>query len=288
MSQEKVGVVRRRFVDLPYGQVHVREGGPGGGTPLVLLHSAASNSKMIEPLVAALARTRRVFAPDLPGCGDSAELGGAEIEVEDMAAWLVQVLDALGLDRADLHGLHLGARIAVEVALTRPDRVRRLIIDGNGFYDGRLGEEMMARVAPVLRPDLDGLYLLTGWHYIRDYFLFFPWFRRDAGHRRPTGLPAPEVIHDKLMEVLRNGTTYSKPYRAAFRYPMDEKLTRLRLPTLVTAAVDDNVFTHLDASVALVPGGTRAETPGFSTPAAAAETARIFGAFLDGEPGQLG
>ena len=274
--------VRRRFLDLPWGQIHYREAGEGGAAPVVLLHSAAQSSRMIEPLVAALGRSRRVIAPDLPGCGDSTPLPVTrEIEVEDMAGWLVEGLDALGVESVDLHGLHLGARIGVEVSLTYPGRVRRLIVDGNGFYDGALGAEMLARVAPELRPDLDGLYLLTGWHYIRDYFLFFPWFRRDSEHRRPTGLPAPEVVHEKLMEVLRNGTTYSKPYRAAFRYPMEERLPRVTVPTLVTAARDDNVFTHLDRSAALLPGCSKAATPGLQTQEAAAETAGIFAEFLD-------
>ena len=275
-------MIRRRFLDLPWGQIHFREAGAGDAVPLVLLHSAASSSRLLERLIAAVARTRRVIAPDLPGCGDSTPLPTeGEISVEDMAAWLVSGLDALGIDKADLHGLHLGGRIGVEASLAHPGRVRRLIVDGNGFYDGTLGDEMLARVAPELRPDLDGLYLLTAWHYIRDYFLFFPWFRRDAEHRRPTGLPAPEIVHEKLMEVLRNGRTYSKPYRAAFRYAMERRLPQVTVPVLVAAATDDNVFAYLDRTAALLPHCVKAATPGMATPEAAAETARIFAEFLD-------
>lgn len=278
--------MRRRFADLPDGQIHYRETGSGGPAPIVMLHSAAASSRMLVKLAEALGGSRHVVTPDLPGCGDSSPLQGetTEITVEGMARWLVAGLDAIGLRQVDLHGLHLGARIAVEVASAYPERVRRLIIDGNGFYEGGLGEEMLRRVAPVLRPDLDGHYLMTAWHYIRDYYLFFPWFRRDAEHRRPDGLPAPEVVHEKLMEVLRNGETYSRPYRAAFRYPMEERLPHIAHPALVTAARDDNVFAHLDRTAAMVPGCKRAATPGILSAEAAAETARIFADFLDRQP----
>ena len=273
--------IRRRFADLPDGQIHYREAGTGGPAPLVMLHSAAASSRVLEPLLAVLGRTRRVLAPDLPGCGDSTALPGEETSVEAMADRLAAGLDALGLEAVDAYGLHLGARIAVELSHRHPGRVRRLIIDGNGFYDPPLRDEMIAEVAPVLRPDLDGLYLLKGWHYVRDYYLFFPWFKRDTAHRRATGLPAPEILHEKLIEILKNGLTYSKSYRAAFRYPMDERLRRIAVPTLVAAARDDNVFADLDRTAALVPGCEKAATPGMLTPAAASETAGIFAAFLD-------
>lgn len=275
-------MVRRRFLDLAHGQVHYRTAGEGGPAPLVLLHSAAQSSAMLADLVAALGESRRVIAPDLPGCGDSTALPDKPtVEVEDLADWLADALRRLGIDRADVHGLHLGARIGVDLSLRHPGLVRRLIIDGNGFYSGAMGAAMLANVAPELRPDLDAVYLMRAWHYIRDYYQFFPWFQREAGNVRGGGLPSPEVIHEKLMEVLKNGGTYFRPYHAAFRYPMEERLPQVSVPTLICAARDDNVFAHLDRSHALLPGAEKAATAGILSKTAAAETAAAFAAFLD-------
>ena len=43
--------VRRSFVDVPHGQVHVRSAGDGG-VPLVMLHASPFSAKVLEPLVA--------------------------------------------------------------------------------------------------------------------------------------------------------------------------------------------------------------------------------------------
>lgn len=280
--------VRRRFLDLDYGQIHYRTArgdrpaGEGGPAPVILLHSAAQSSAMLSDLVAALGETRQVIAPDLPGCGDTAALPDKPtVSVEDLADWLAGTLGRLGIEQADVHGLHLGARIGVDLSLRYPGLVRRLIVDGNGFYSGELGAAMLANVAPELKPDLDGLYLMRAWHYIRDYYQFFPLFQRGAENVRGGGLPAPAVIHEKLMEVLRNGQTYFRPYHAAFGYPMEERLPKVTVPTLITAARDDNVFEHLDRSHALLPGAEKAATAGILSAKAARETATVFAGFLD-------
>ena len=276
-------IVRRRFLDLDYGQIHYRTAGAGGPAPVVLLHSAAQSSAMVADLAAALGESRLVIAPDLPGCGDTAALPDKPtIEVGDLADWLADLLGRLGIGQADVHGLHLGARIGVDMSLRYPGLVRKLIVDGNGFYTGETGAAMLANVAPELKPDLDAVYLMRAWHYIRDYYLFFPWFGRRAEDLRGGGLPAPEVIHEKLMEVLKNGRTSFRPYHAAFRYPMEQRLPQVTMPTLITAARNDNVFPQLDRTHALLPGAEKAATAGILSAEAAAETAAVFAEFLDG------
>ena len=273
--------MRRRFADLAWGQIHYLDAGSGGPAPLLMLHGGASNGRALQPLGSALAAGRRVILPDVPGCGDSDPLPIAAPAIEDFAAALVGFIDTLGLARVDLHGGHLGARIAMATALAHPGRVRRVILDGMGFYDDASRAAMLAEVAPEIVPDADGLYLFRAFQMCRDYFLFFPWFRRDAASRRPTGLPAAGAIHTKLMEVLKNGRSYPLPYRAALVYPTEAKLPLLRHPTLLAAAVTDNVFPQLARAVALLPGAATAETPGSSDAASLAATAARFAGFLD-------
>lgn len=72
-----------------------------------------------------------VLAVDLPGHGRSSR--GAMDTVEQMAAWLVQFLDAAGVGRATLVGHSLGSLIALEAAGTVTDRFERLVLLGSAF-----------------------------------------------------------------------------------------------------------------------------------------------------------
>ncbi|PWS37041.1 hypothetical protein DFH01_09190 [Falsiroseomonas bella] len=272
----------RRFADLEFGQVLYREAGEGGAAPLVMLHGAAADGASLAALALSLARTRRVILPDLPGCGASDPLPIEAPEIADFADALIGLLDALGIVRCDVHGAHLGARIATDLALRHPARVRCVILDGAGFYDDAARARMLAQVAPEIVPDAEGRYLQDAHAMCRDYFRYFPWFARDEAHRRDGPEPKPEAVHAKLMEVLRNGRTYRRAYHAALRFRMEDALPRLRHPVLLAAARGDNVFPQGARAAVLLPGAATAETPGAATPAAAAETAAIFAAFLDG------
>lgn len=233
--------VRRAFVDLAHGQVHMRIAGEGG-VPLVMLHASPFSALALAPLVARLGASRPVIAPDTPGNGDSDPLPMAEPTIADFAAALEQLLDALGLEAVDLYGAHTGARIATEFALTRPARVRRLVLDGFGLYTPAALAEILATYAPEVAPDDQARHLLWAWHFVRDQHLFFPWFKRDAGHRYLRDMPDAPALHALLVEVLKAITTYHRSYRAAFRYDMRQAVPRLSQPTLLAFARDDMVF----------------------------------------------
>jgi len=273
--------VRRMFVDVPHGQVHVRSAGEGG-VPLVMLHASPFSAKVLEPLVARLGDRRRVLAPDRPGNGDSDALPIEVPEIADFTAALVALLDALGIEQADFYGAHTGARIACELALTRPQRVRKLVLDGFGLYTPEALAEILATYAPEIAPDDQARHLLWAWHFVRDQHLFFPWFKRDSDHRYVRDMPDAATLHTLLLEVLKAITTYHRSYRAAFRYSMAEALPHLTHPTLLAFARDDMVFPLLEKAHALLPSAKAQPTPGVGSEAASDETARIIAAFLDG------
>ncbi|HLY38578.1 MAG TPA: alpha/beta fold hydrolase [Candidatus Binatia bacterium] len=99
----------------------------GRGHPVVLLHGLGATNASMLPTLAELARDHRVLAPDLPGFGDS----GKPVRTYDpafYARWLVSFLDAVGVARATLVGNSMGGRVAIEVGLTAPERVDRLVL----------------------------------------------------------------------------------------------------------------------------------------------------------------
>jgi pimeloyl-ACP methyl ester carboxylesterase len=99
----------------------------GSGPPVILLHGLGATSASMLPTLQALAADHRVFAPDLPGFGDSGKPLRA-LHASFQAGWLIALMDALGIERAHLVGNSMGGRIAIEAALRTPDRVDRIVL----------------------------------------------------------------------------------------------------------------------------------------------------------------
>jgi pimeloyl-ACP methyl ester carboxylesterase len=100
----------------------------GEGTePLVLLQHFRGNLDNWDPaLIDALASTRRVVAFDNAGVGGST--GTTPHAIEHMAHDAIAFLTAMGFVQADILGYSIGGFVAQEIALTRPDLVRWLIL----------------------------------------------------------------------------------------------------------------------------------------------------------------
>lgn len=273
--------IRRRFIDVPGGQVHCREAGGGGVVPLVLLHPSPGSAKMLEPLLAAVATRRRSIALDTRGNGDSTPLAMADPAIADFARATLEALDGLGIDRFDLFGSHTGASIAMETAIAAPARVRRLILCSMGLWDAARQASHLARNTPDFTPDLDGTQFTRVWHYCRDQYLFWPWYERTAEARRAIGLPPAQELHDFALEVLKASASYHMSYRAVARHPKRERLTLIRVPTLVTSARSDSLIRYLDEMHRLVPGAARAEVDEMESEAGLAQAARLYDEFLD-------
>ncbi|MFN2565983.1 MAG: alpha/beta fold hydrolase [Gemmatimonadaceae bacterium] len=111
----------------------------GSGPTVVLLHGGVLDRRMWDDDVAAFARRFRVVRYDLRGHGRSPDVREPFSPVDDLAA----VLDAVGAPRAHLVGLSLGSRVALDFALTHPDRVDRLVLVGP-FPSGAQVTEMPA------------------------------------------------------------------------------------------------------------------------------------------------
>ncbi|HEV2651058.1 MAG TPA: alpha/beta hydrolase [Rhizomicrobium sp.] len=96
----------------------------GSGTPLVFLHGAGG-LQAADPFLVKLASKYHVYAPLLPGYGDSEECG----EIRDMLDFTLHtwdVVDALGLKDPILVGHSMGGMIAAEMAVVAPHDVTRL------------------------------------------------------------------------------------------------------------------------------------------------------------------
>jgi pimeloyl-ACP methyl ester carboxylesterase len=121
-----------KTVATPHAPVRYYEG--GSGPALVYLHGSGGLAAA-DPFLAALAEKHHVYAPLLPGYGDSEEAP----EIRDMLDFTLHtwdVVEALGLKDAILVGHSMGGMIAAEMAALAPNDVSRLaLIAPAGLWD---------------------------------------------------------------------------------------------------------------------------------------------------------
>ena len=115
---------RSFLLDVAGGRRKVRVFEAGEGPPLVFLHGADGLAEK-SPFFAALARRWHVFAPLLPGYGDS-EGGDTLPDMLAITLHSFDVIEALGLARPYLVGHSMGGMIAAEMAAVAPHDVERL------------------------------------------------------------------------------------------------------------------------------------------------------------------
>lgn len=107
------------------------------GAPILLIHGfGPTGSNVILPLANELAATRSVIVPDMLGFGYSEKVSepGAHFTVEGRASAILAMLDALGVEQFDLVGHSYGGSVSGRLALTAPDRVRRVIFVCPSIY----------------------------------------------------------------------------------------------------------------------------------------------------------
>lgn len=101
----------------------------GSGSPLILLHGNGESGAYFVHQMDVFAERYTVYAVDTRGHGQSPR-GTAPFTIAQFAKDLEGFLDEQGLDRVDILGFSDGGNIALTFALARPDRVRRLILNG--------------------------------------------------------------------------------------------------------------------------------------------------------------
>lgn len=100
------------------------------GAPVILLHGLSDSWRSFEPLLPHLPESIRAYALSLRGHGES-DRPVSPYGMSDMAADVVAFMDAMGItDTATVVGHSMGARVAMQLAVDHPGRVRRLVLVG--------------------------------------------------------------------------------------------------------------------------------------------------------------
>jgi 2-hydroxy-6-oxonona-2,4-dienedioate hydrolase len=106
-----------------------RQEAPADATDVVLVHGLVVSSTYMQPLIEQLAPHYRVYAPDLPGFGDSGE-PGRTLNITELAESLRHWIKASKLDRPLVVGNSFGCQIAVDFAMRYPGLLRGMVLVG--------------------------------------------------------------------------------------------------------------------------------------------------------------
>ena len=268
--------VKRAYVDGRYGQMHYRIAVPANGAvaahpPIIFFHQSPSSGRPFEGLVSEMGRDRIAIAVDTPGFGDS-DAPPAPPTIADYAAAVASFLDALKLDEVDGFGDHTGAKVGVELALQRPQLVRRLVFNACPVYSPEKMAEMMTHLEAERPKDVvpqDGSHILHRW-------------KGTKGSYKPD---APMELYNRdFCESLRGLDLAWYGHNAAFAVKHSDNLPHVSQPILVLCP-DDGLWDATMASKPYLKNGTIMELRQFGMGAISqhsTELAKILRDFLDG------
>ncbi len=237
-AQALQGRLWSEMVSIPGGQVRVYRNTDADGTTVVVQHDAAGSGRTVQALAESLIGAHPVLAVELPGHGDSDNtIGEGDVSVADYREALAQVLDVLGLDQVNGYGVWGGGSVLLDLAIAHPGQVGRLVITGLIDHTPDEQEDLLANYAPEITPKWHGGHLLEAWHMMRDQGIYFPWYARKASSMLQ-GEPYldPEMVHRRVVEVLRAPVMWRKAYHAHFRYRTGQHLADTGIPVLLATA----------------------------------------------------
>jgi pimeloyl-ACP methyl ester carboxylesterase len=154
-TQDVAPRLRRAYFECRYGQLHVHHAIPHGGgfdehTTLICIHDRRgephNDARSMLPYLAVFGRSRSVYAPDLPGTGESDAPPPAEAgSVAAAVAALTDFLADMRIRQVDLLGVGMGASVARALGAELAAGVRRLVLLGQtpGTPAGRPSQALL-------------------------------------------------------------------------------------------------------------------------------------------------
>jgi pimeloyl-ACP methyl ester carboxylesterase len=217
--------------------------GPARGTMVFIHGLSGSWQNWLEQLPVFAAEGWRCVAMDLPGFGAS-EMPAEKITIARYAAWVDELLGVLGVERAVVVGNSMGGFIGLEVAITFSTWVDRLVLVSAAGLTIESQRGLFRAVKPVGR----ALGMTTAWLASRSEELArrrrsrVAMFSIVAAH--PEKLPAP-LVAEQLRGSGKPG--FIDAFDALTDYPIRDRLTEIKAPTLVVWGEDDPLVPVRDA-----------------------------------------
>jgi pimeloyl-ACP methyl ester carboxylesterase len=208
----------------------------GGGDPLVLIPGLASGAHAFAELAPTLAADFRVITFDPRGIGESG-VGTDDYTIARLAQDVTEVLDSLDAKPAAVFGLSMGGLVAMELALTRPECVSRLLL-GATYCSTKPPATPAATTRDLLlgrgaKTPAEAYRLACQVLYSQQFV---------ASH---SGFIESEIVHRGEHPI--SGKTFTAQENARRVYEACSRLATLKIPTLVLHGTEDAVVPEPNA-----------------------------------------
>lgn len=222
----EVAMMKRGYVDGPYGQIHYRLARPAhsGKPPLMCLHASPLSGRVFDHWIHEIGKDRAAVAPDTPGYGGS-DVPPQPVGIADFASAMIRFLDEMKFKVVDVMGYHTGSLTSVELARRHPDRIRKVVLISAPNWTDEERAASRARVgvpAPTYEAMLEAS--LTGY--------------RTQGKGLFRDMP-DEDFYDVQIERMRHYRTSNWGFRAAYDYDTLGAMQDVKQPLLVLNPEDD-------------------------------------------------
>jgi aminoacrylate hydrolase len=210
----------------------------GPDAPAVLLSSGlGGHAAFWQPQLAALTAHRRVLTYDHRGTGcNPAELSDG-YTIADMAADVLEILDAAGIAATDFVGHALGGLVGLELARTHPDRIRRLVVvNGWARADPATRRCFASRIELLLKSGI------PAYIHAQPIFLYPAWWLSAHAERI-----AKDETH--MLAAFPGIPNTLRRIAALQAFDIQAELPGIRAPTLLAAAVDDTLVPYTCSEV---------------------------------------
>jgi 3-oxoadipate enol-lactonase len=207
------------------------EFGPSHARPVVLLHGIGNSGRAWSPQIASLVDAGcRVIVPDHAGHGASARID-SPLTIEELAGDVTALLDHLDIECAAIVGLSLGGLIAIELALTEPTRVERLVL-ANSFPSTATDafRTLADQWASTFRSE-DGP--------VKRFEAAWPFNVSASFRASKSALPIWQTWH--AIAAMSDGESLANVAQGIVNYDATDRLANIAKPTLVIAGSDDRI-----------------------------------------------
>ncbi len=206
----------------------------GSGPPLLLLHGWGGSSRYWQQTLADLSDIRTVYAPDLPGYGESPPREGVS-HPEHMAALLMRFADALGLDHLELNGHSFSAGVSVYMTAAYPDRVQRLTLTCPSTYRNERERQLVGYIHR-----LTGVWMAMRRPWMEPLQLLHRMVAQPFFYRLPND---NTMLRESFSDFLRmDQHTALESAIHAVNPTYNETLQQVAAPTLVVGARQDSIM----------------------------------------------
>lgn len=206
-------------VQTEFGSTHINLCGPENADPIILLHAASVSSTEWFTNISELSRDHRTYAVDIIGdCGKSVVTRPLENR-GDYAEWLKEVFDKLGIKKASIVGHSYGGWLALNMAISYPERLNKLILlaPAASIYPFKLFVKLGLKIAELkIRPSARStLKMQAG----KDY-----------------------VLNETFVNLMDKVSKYCVPKMIFPTVYTDEELKQVKTPTLLLIGEEEKIY----------------------------------------------